>query len=201
MVKKVRNIGHFRKVGHAGTLDPFATGLLVLATENYTRGLQDISQSGKAYQGVIAFGEERDSYDITGRTTRLTEIESVDLSLIEQNVAALVGESDQIPPMFSAKKIAGQRLYKMARKGIVVDRKPHRIFIDTFKITGSTAKTIDFYLSCSKGTYIRSLAHDIGKKSGYGAYLKALRRVSIGEFKVDNAFTIDEFLHFWSALN
>ncbi len=201
IVKKIRNIGRFHKVGHAGTLDPFATGLLVLGTGNYTRRLKAVSDADKAYRGIIAFGEERDTYDLTGTTIHSTEIKSVDMNLIEQKVAELVGPSEQIPPMFSAKKVAGQRMYKLARKGVVVRRKPQPIFVHTFDITGFSATTINFYVVCSKGTYIRSLAHDIGSMSGYGAYLMALRRISIGEFTVENALTIDEFQHFWSTLN
>ena len=103
--------------------------------------------------------------------------------------------------MFSAKKIGGKRLYKLARKGIEVERRPQRIEISTFRITGSGNRSINFYLACSKGTYVRSVAHDIGKLSGYGAYLKTLRRVSIDGYNVQNALTIDEFERFWSTLN
>jgi len=201
VVKKIRNIGRFQKVGHGGTLDPFATGLLVLGTGNYTSRLKAVIDADKAYRGVIAFGEERDTYDLTGATIHATAIKSVDIDLIAQKVAELVGPSEQIPPMFSAKKVGGQRMYKLARKGVVVNRKPQPIFVYTFDITEFSATTISFYVVCSKGTYIRSLAHDIGSRSGYGAYLKALRRVSIGEFTVENALTLDEFQHFWSTLN
>jgi len=201
VVKKVRNIGRFKKVGHAGTLDPFATGLLVLGTDACTRGLQAFSDSDKAYEGVIVFGEERDTYDVTGKPVMSTDIKNVDADLIEQKMAGLIGESEQIPPMFSAKKIDGQRLYKLARKGMVVERNPRRIYISEFNLKSVTANTADFYVACSKGTYVRSLAHDIGRMCGYGAYLKELRRVSINGYRVDDALTIDEFEHFWSALN
>jgi tRNA pseudouridine55 synthase len=201
VVKKIKNIGRFRKVGHAGTLDPFATGLLILGTEKYTRALTTLSESYKAYEGIIEFGEERDTYDVTGRTVRTSEIDSVDLDLIAEKINGMIGESDQTPPMFSAKKIGGKRLYKLARKGVEVERKPQRIEIRTFRITSSADRSIGFYIACSKGTYVRSVAHDIGKLSGYGAYLKTLRRVSIDDYDVQNALTMDEFEHFWSTLN
>ena len=201
VVKKIRNIGRFRKVGHAGTLDPFATGLLVLGTEKYTRRLQTVTASDKVYEGVIVFGEERDTCDITGKIVRTVRLDRIDPALVDQKVSDMTGASEQVPPMYSARKIGGQRLYAMARKGIEVAREPRPVFINAFRVTEYGDRSISFYIECSKGTYIRTVAHDLGQACGYGAYLSSLRRVAVDGFDVTNALTIDEFQHFWKALN
>jgi tRNA pseudouridine55 synthase len=113
----------------------------------------------------------------------------------------MTGASEQVPPMYSARKIGGQRLYAMARKGIEVAREPRPVFINAFRVTEYGDRSISFYIECSKGTYIRTVAHDLGQACGYGAYLSSLRRVAVDGFDVTNALTIDEFQHFWKALN
>ena len=201
VVKKIRNIGRFRKVGHAGTLDPFATGLLVLGTEKYTRRLQTVTASDKVYEGVIVFGEERDTCDVTGKIVRTVRLDRIDPALVDQKVSDMTGALEQVPPMYSARKIGGQRLYAMARKGIEVAREPRPVFINAFRVTEYGDRSISFYIECSKGTYIRTVAHDLGQACGYGAYLSSLRRVAVDGVDVTNALTIDEFQHFWKALN
>jgi len=201
IVKKIRNIGSFDKVGHAGTLDPFATGLLILGTGKNTKKLSQISGSEKAYIAKIIFGQETDTYDVTGKAIRKNELKQINVEKVKDTAIGFLGTSNQTPPMFSAKKINGHRLYKLARNGITVQRKPHRIEIKKFKLISHKALEADFYIECSKGTYIRTLAHDLGIKTGYGAYLKELRRVCINGYHVDDALTIEEFFLLWQKLN
>jgi tRNA pseudouridine55 synthase len=201
VVKKVRNIGSFKKVGHAGTLDPFATGLLILGTGRFTKSLSQISAKEKAYFATIAFGTETDTYDVAGTMLEENTLEMVDIYKVQDAVSEFIGESEQVPPMYSAKKVKGKRLYKLARKGITVDREAQKINIYQFDVVSQDGASVNFFIRCSKGTYIRTLAHDLGIKTGYGAYLKALRRILIDGYHVDDAITIEEFQHYWRGLN
>jgi tRNA pseudouridine55 synthase len=201
VVKKVRTIGKFKKVGHAGTLDPFATGLLILATNKETSRLSKLSIENKSYLAKIKFGQETDTHDLTGRVIRDNEITSVQKSRIEKTIESFLGESEQIPPMFSAKKKDGVRLYKLAREGKNIIRDPHKITIYDIQILGQNALELEIFVKCSKGTYIRRLAHDIGQKTNYGAYLLELRRLEINGYNVNQALTINEFEDFWISLN
>ena len=201
VVKKIRSLTRIKKVGHGGTLDPFATGLLILGTGKETKNLSTISNARKTYVATIEFGRTTDSYDITGAETgqaELTGFENLEMSSL---LKSFLGESLQLPPMYSAKKVDGKRLYKLARKGIEIERKPHQIVL--YDITELRRETyaIEISVECSKGTYIRSLAHDIGIKSGYGAYLKALRRTAIDDFQVEKALTVHDFNDYWKMLN
>ena len=201
VVKKVRNIGSFKKVGHAGTLDPFATGLLILGTGRFTKSLSQISAKEKTYFATIAFGTETDTYDVAGTMLEENTLEMVDIHKVQDAVSEFIGETEQVPPMYSAKKVNGKRLYKLARKGITVDREAQKINIYQFDVVSQDGASVNFFIRCSKGTYIRTLAHDLGIKTGYGAYLKALRRILIDGYHVDDAITIEEFQHFWRGQN
>jgi tRNA pseudouridine55 synthase len=199
VVKKVRYLTRIKKVGHGGTLDPFATGLLILGTGKETKMLSKISNSTKEYIASIEFGATTDTYDVTGNIIK--EVPIQDTIEFKPILESFRGESQQIPPMFSAKKVGGKRLYKIARKGIEIERKPQKITISEIRLLNHENSYIDIYVKCSKGTYLRSLAHDIGEKSGFGAYLKNLRRVAIDNYNIDKALSIQEFNDYWSSLN
>jgi tRNA pseudouridine55 synthase len=201
VVKKIRNLTRIKKVGHSGTLDPFATGLLILGTGKKTKVLAKISEATKEYIATIEFGKNTDTYDVTGTILNQTDVSGILDFNFKPILDSFLGESQQLPPMFSAKKIGGKRLYKMARKGIEIERSTHNICIYEIKQLKRENTNLDVYVKCSKGTYLRSLAFDIGKKSGYGAYLKSLRRVAIDNFTIEKALTVNDFHTFWSSLN
>jgi tRNA pseudouridine55 synthase len=201
VVKKIKNIGKFKKVGHAGTLDPFATGLLILGTNKETKSLATMSQKNKAYQAKVEFGKTTDTFDVTGNIVSENKNTDFDIKKIRKILQKYVGDSEQLPPMYSAKKVNGVRLYKLARKGREVERMPHKITIFEIKEVSNSGNDVEIYVECTKGTYIRTLAHDIGQDSGFGAYLKELRRLKINEFQVSDALSIGEFEKFWLSLN
>jgi tRNA pseudouridine55 synthase len=185
------------KVGHAGTLDPLATGLLVLCTGKKTKTIMNIQDAEKEYTGTITLGATTPSYDLESDINVTFPIDHIDKKLIHQTAETFVGEYDQMPPIFSAKQVDGKRAYDLARAGKEVILNTKRITIKEFEIT-SVTKTedvieIDFRVACSKGTYIRSLAFDFGKALNSGGYLSALRRTRIGDFSVDDAVTADQF--------
>ena len=201
VVKKIKNIGRFKKVGHAGTLDPFATGLLILGTNKETKNLSEYSNSSKEYVAQLVFGETKDTYDLTGETVSIARDKIPGEETVRNIVKDFIGPQDQVPPMYSAKKVDGVRLYKLARKGREIEREPSRITIFEIKELSFSPPELEIYIKCSKGTYIRSLAHDIGVRAGCGAYLNELRRLAIDDFDVKDAMTISEFEHFWRQLN
>jgi len=201
VVKKIRNLTKIKKVGHSGTLDPFATGLLILGTGKETKVLAQISDATKEYIATIEFGKSTDTYDVTGIIMNQVDISGIIDFDFKPILDSFLGESQQIPPMFSAKKVGGKRLYKMARKGIELERNPHNIFIYDIKQLKRDSSALDVYVKCSKGTYLRSLAFEIGAKSGYGAFLKSLRRVAIDNFNIEKALTVNDFQNYWSSLN
>jgi tRNA pseudouridine55 synthase len=191
-VEKFRRRSSVKKVGHTGTLDPLATGLLVLCVGKATRLQNYLMGMEKTYEGTIQFGWATDSYDAAGEPAgemNETDIGGVDLA---PHVAKFVGEIDQIPPAFSAKKIDGVRAYAMARKGETVNLPPKRVTVYEFTITSVTGSTAHFLVRSSAGTYMRSLAHDLGTSIGVPAHLKALRRTAIGRFKVEDAVSFEK---------
>lgn len=199
VVKKIRYLTRIKKVGHGGTLDPFATGLLILGTGKETKLLSQISNSSKEYIATVEFGKTTDTYDVTGKV--MNENSVPQYIEIEELLDTFKGNILQLPPMFSAKKVNGKRLYKMARKGIEVERKAQNITIYELDLLKKADSIIEIYVKCSKGTYLRSLAHDIGEKSGYGAYLKCLRRVAVDHYSIDKALTVEDFNRYWRSLN
>jgi tRNA pseudouridine55 synthase len=182
------------KVGHAGTLDPLATGLLVICTGKMTKQIQRYQAQSKTYTGTLTLGSTTPSYDLetdidtTFPTAHITE------KIILETAEKFIGNIEQYPPIFSALKKDGKRLYDLARSGTPVAVEPRTIRIDKFNITNIDEQNIHFEVHCSKGTYIRSLAHDFGKTLNSGAHLSGLRRTAIGDFSVENAITIDEFI-------
>ncbi|MDA8572269.1 tRNA pseudouridine(55) synthase TruB [Flavobacteriaceae bacterium] len=182
------------KVGHAGTLDPLATGLLIICTGKKTKQIEQYQAQVKTYTGTFVLGSTTPSYDLetdvdaTFSTAHITE------DLIHQTTAQFTGNIEQFPPLFSALKKDGKRLYEFARAGKEVSISARNISVDFFKITAIRGLEVDFEIQCSKGTYIRSLAHDFGKALNSGAHLSALRRTKIGAFSVDDAMSIDAFM-------
>jgi tRNA pseudouridine55 synthase len=186
VVDAVRRFCGIRKVGHAGTLDPFATGLLIVGVGKATKEMQKLVGLDKEYEATLRLGATSDTYDRTGVIKR-TEL----IQLTEEKIKAVVkkftGTIKQIPPMYSAKKIKGKKLYELARKGVEVERQPSTITIHSIKLLKLQAPSFKFQVSCSSGTYIRSLAHDIGQALGCGAYLTELRRTAIGSFLINES--------------
>lgn len=180
------------KVGHAGTLDPLATGLVIICIGPHTKTIESLMGLDKEYTGTIKLGGTTPSYDLETEINQTFPVPALDLALIEKVRESFIGEQNQIPPIFSAKKIDGQKAYDLARKGRAVEMKPSRISITSLDLDTISYPEIDFKLVCSKGTYVRSLAHDFGSKLNSGAHLTRLRRTRIGEYSVADAFNIDE---------
>jgi tRNA pseudouridine55 synthase len=193
-VYRVRKIVNVKKVGHAGTLDPAATGLLIICIgRNKTKEIPMYQEFEKNYSGTIEIGKRTPSLDGETEVNEENDYSYVTSEMIEETRKSFIGKNQQVPPMYSALKQKGKRLYKLARKGIVVERQPREIEIYDFTITRVELPEIDFRIRCSKGTYIRVIADDFGTKLKCGAYLKSLRREAIGEYNVADALTIDEF--------
>ena len=194
VVKKVRNTIREKKVGHAGTLDPLATGLLILCTGKFTKRIDEIQGQEKEYTGIIRLGETTPSYD---RETEVIETRAID-HLTEESIKEaakdFVGTIEQVPPIYSAVQIDGKRAYTLARKGKDVELKSRTVTIHAFDITSIDGPEVTFRVVCSKGTYIRSLAHDLGQKLGVGAHLSKLERTRIGEYKLKDALTIEDIV-------
>ena len=192
-IKKKLNIKKI-KVGHAGTLDPLATGLLIICTGKMTKRINEFSGLNKTYVGKMTIGSTTPSYDLETKPNVYYPTEHINKNLIIETAKKFVGKIDQKPPVFSAVKKDGVRLYKLARKGVKVEVEKREIIIHDFLISSINFPEVEFSLSCSKGTYIRSLAHDFGKELGSGAHLSELRRTSIGDYSVDNSLKLMEFI-------
>ncbi|MFA7227900.1 MAG: tRNA pseudouridine(55) synthase TruB [Melioribacteraceae bacterium] len=195
-VYKVRKAIEVKKVGHAGTLDPNATGLVIVCTGRMTKEISKIQELGKTYTGIITLGRTTPSFDAESDFDSERGFEHITEKDILDARDLFVGDISQRPPMFSAVKHNGQPLYKFARKGREIEREERTVTVSNFEIVKIDLPDIHFEISCSKGTYIRSIAHDFGTRLGCGAYLKELRRTGIGDFKVDDALTLDEFKEF-----
>lgn len=182
------------KVGHAGTLDPLATGLLVICTGKMTKQIDTFQGQTKEYTGTIALGGTTPSYDLETEINETFPISHITEALIYDATKQFIGNIQQYPPIFSALKKDGKRLYEFARAGETVEIKPRTVTISEFEITKIDGSNIDFRVVCSKGTYIRSLANDFGKALNSGAHLSALRRTKIGDFHIDNSVTIENFI-------
>jgi tRNA pseudouridine55 synthase len=195
-VYKVRKAINIKKVGHAGTLDPMATGLLIVCTGKMTKEISTVQQLEKTYSGIISLGKTTPSFDLE---TEFNDEKSID-GITEADILAtrdsFIGKSFQIPPIYSAVKHKGKALYHFARKGIEIKKEPREIFISEFLIEKIDLPDIYFTITCSSGTYIRVIAYDFGIKLGCGAYLKKLKRIKIGEFNVDDAMTTVEFIEY-----
>ena len=183
------------KIGHAGTLDPLATGLLIVCTGKFTKRITDIQAQAKEYTGTITVGGTTPSYDLETEVDATFPTEHITSELIQETVKQFLGEIDQKPPIFSAIKKEGKRLYEYARTGVEIEITARKTTIHEFEITRINLPEIDFRIKCSKGTYIRSLAFDFGKALNSGGYLSSLCRTKIGEFKLENAISPEEFIN------
>jgi tRNA pseudouridine55 synthase len=194
VVAAIRRQFRFDKVGHAGTLDPNATGLLIILLGKGTKLSERLMGSDKVYEGTIKFGETTDSYDSDGEITASLPLLPMSVEELNAAASAFTGDQMQTPPMVSAIKKDGVPLYKLARKGVEVERKPRLIHIYSFRFSAYTEPFGTFRAACTKGTYVRSLAHDLGQKLGCGAHLATLRRISSGAFQVEDALPTDQLL-------
>jgi tRNA pseudouridine55 synthase len=193
-VRKIRNSIKIKKIGHAGTLDPLATGLLILCTGKKTKSIDNYQAQEKEYTGQLVLGKTTPSVDLETEFDHFYPTEHVSSSMITEAASSLTGTLQQIPPVYSAIQVDGQRVYKKARKGEAVELKAREVHVKAFDITSVDFPVVHFRIICSKGTYIRSLVRDFGKLLQSGAYLSELRRVRIGEFEVANAQTIEQFI-------
>ena len=184
------------KVGHAGTLDPMATGLLIVCTGKFTKKLGEYQGLPKEYTGTMRLGATTPSYDAESDVEESFPTSHISPQLLEQARRRFLGDIEQVPPMFSAIKVDGQPLYKKARKGEMVEVEPRPVTIYEFGFTRVELPELDFRVRCSKGTYIRSLAHDFGKAVQSGAYLTALRRTRIGQFRIEDAWQLESLVEF-----
>lgn len=193
VVARVRRLIKVKKVGHAGTLDPLATGLLIICTGKKTKEISEYQAQNKKYTGIITLGKTSPSMDLGTEVTEtvLPDDLSEEKILVARN--KFLGNIEQIPPMFSALKHNGKRLYKLARAGKVVEREPRQVEIYSFEIIKINLPDIHFEISCSKGTYIRVIANDLGKELGCGGILSSLRRTEIGSFNVEDAVDLNVF--------
>lgn len=193
VVKKLRNVIGVKKIGHAGTLDPLATGLLIIGTGKFTKKLNELQGLDKSYEGIIEIGKTTPSYDLETEFDSESDWSHISLEDIERVKGELTGVLSQLPPAHSAVKIGGERAYKKARKNKEVKLEPRQVYIHSFEVKPNLPE-IGFEVSCSKGTYIRSLAHDFGHKLGVGGYLKKLVRTSVGDYKLSDATELEDFI-------
>lgn len=191
IVKKFLNV---KKAGHSGTLDPKASGLMIVCTGKKTKQLHLLLGCDKEYEGIMVLGERTKSYDTETEVCEKKDISHITFEMIQKSVKELTGEISQVPPMFSAVKHKGKPLYKLARKGHVLERKPKQVNVKIFEVIPVLNNELSFRVLCSKGTYIRSLINDLGDNLGVGAYLKELRRTAIGDYKIKDAALPDDFI-------
>ena len=199
VVKKIRNITKLKKVGHGGTLDPFADGVLIIGVGKGTKLLTDIVNEKKSYNATLFLGEETDSLDNEGEIVKRKSVPKLNEDLVIKILNSFLGRYIQKPPMFSAKKVNGVRLYKLARKKIEVERDDQNCTIFDISLIGIENNIIEFAVTCSKGTYIRVLGSDIAKKIGTVGYLTKLTRTSIGKHSLSRSLTIKNFESRWKS--
>ena len=193
VVRKIRNLIKIKKVGHAGTLDPLATGLLIVCTGKFTKKINQFMAQEKEYTGQITLGAVTPTYDLESEPRDFKSIDGITPELIAEAAQNFIGEIFQTPPIHSAIKQKGKPVYLQARKGIDVIIEPRKIMINSFEITAIEMPVVSFKVVCSTGTYIRSLANDFGAALGCGGYLSELRRTRIGNFKAEDAMSIVKF--------
>lgn len=193
VIRKLRKIINLKKIGHAGTLDPLATGLLIVCTGKFTKKINEYMAQEKEYTGTITLGAVTPTYDRESEPAEIKSTEGITPEMIKEKTKEFTGEILQTPPIHSAIKQKGKPVYLMARKGIDVVLEPRKITIKEFEITKIEMPVISFKVVCTTGTYIRSLANDFGKALGCGGYLSQLRRTRIGNFKVEDAMTMEKF--------
>jgi tRNA pseudouridine55 synthase len=194
VVNKIRYAGKFKKVGHAGTLDPLATGLLILCTGIKTKSIDTYQGQDKEYTGFFEIGKTTPSFDLETEVDGIFPIGHIDQEKLEEARLKFLGKISQIPPTFSAIKVNGKRAYQSAREGKEIELKARDVMIKEFEIFSDNFPSVGFRIVCSKGTYIRSLARDFGLALGSGGYLSQLRRTKIGDFSVENALSVNDMV-------
>ena len=199
VVKKVKRITGHKKVGHGGTLDPFATGVLILGTENDTKNLSEITKSNKSYQAELVLGAKTNTLDPEGEIIDQKPIPKLNEQILLKILKTFEGMQKQMPPMFSAKRQKGVRLYKLARKNIEIERNEINVEIDDISLVDFSENRIIFNVSCSKGTYIRVLGSDIAEKLGTVGYLINLKRTRVGNHFIKDSKSIENFEKLWKS--
>ena len=199
VVKKIKNITKHKKVGHGGTLDPFASGVLIIGTEKDTKSLSSITNSDKTYEAEIELGKVTNTLDTEGEVVREMPIPMMESKNIESTLHSFMGKQKQMPPMFSAKKHNGIRLYKLARMGKEIDREDIDIFISDIGLIDFNSNSIKFNVECSKGTYVRVLGKDIAERLGTVGYLTELTRTKVGDHLIDDSLSIELFQNKWKS--
>jgi tRNA pseudouridine55 synthase len=192
VVRKIRNLVKIKKVGHAGTLDPLATGLLIVCTGKFTKRINEFMAQEKEYTGTITLGATTPTYDLESEPGNFKDLNAITVEKIKHTAKRFIGEILQVPPAHSAIKIDGKRVYELARQGKEVKIDPRRILIKEFEITKIEMPVVSFRVVCNTGTYIRSLANDFGEALGCGAYLSSLCRTRIGDSKIADARSMSE---------
>ena len=201
VVRKIRGITKDKKVGHAGTLDPFAEGVLIIGTGKDTKKLTSISSAYKSYIATITLGKETNTLDTEGDIVNKSDIPKLSTKKINKVLNEFMGNQEQIPPMFSAKKIGGKKLYELARKNIEIEREPKEIDIKGLDLIKYSENSLKFEVTCSKGTYVRVLGSDIANALGTVGHLSKLIRTSVGEYSVDDAMPLEEFEKKWKSIS
>ena len=199
VVKKIKNITKHKKVGHGGTLDPFASGVLIIGTEKDTKSLSSITNSDKTYEAEIELGKVTNTLDTEGEVVREMPIPMMESKNIESTLHSFMGKQKQMPPMFSAKKYNGIRFYKLARMGKEIDREDIDIFISDIGLIDFNSNSIKFRVECSKGTYVRVLGKDIAERLGTVGYLTELTRTKVGDHLIDDSLSIELFQNKWKS--
>ncbi|MEO5593465.1 MAG: tRNA pseudouridine(55) synthase TruB [Chitinophagaceae bacterium] len=192
VIRKVRDLIKIRKVGHAGTLDPLATGLLIVCTGKFTKSINDYMAQEKEYTGSITLGATTATFDLEGERENIKDVSGITEDQVKAAVKPFTGEILQVPPMHSAIKKNGKRVYELARRGETIELEPRKLFIRIFEITAIEMPVVYFRVVCSTGTYIRSLANDFGAALGCGGYLSSLCRTAIGDFRLESALNIEQ---------
>jgi len=192
IVDLVRKTLRIKKVGHAGTLDPLATGVLIILVGKATKLFNKFADLDKEYIAVVTLGKITTTGDAEGKIIAEKDFSSVSLKQVLDTLNSFKGETEQVPPMVSAIKYKGKKLYQFARQGIEVPRKPRRVVIKELKLLRFQPPEIEFYLRCSKGTYVRKLAEDVGLKLGCGGYISKIQRISVGKFNIKESISIGQ---------
>ncbi|MDG1300288.1 MAG: tRNA pseudouridine(55) synthase TruB [Opitutae bacterium] len=192
IVARMRRVFRIKKIGHAGTLDPMATGLLLILVGKATKVSQFLMSMDKEYTGTVKLGEATDSQDADGEIVETKPVPELTQADVEKVMATFMGDQYQTPPMFSAKKVNGQKLYKLARQGQTIEREARVINVNRYDILDFNLPEVSVIVGSSKGTYIRTLAHDLGERLGCGGHLCALRRTQVGKFRIEDANTLEE---------
>jgi len=193
VIRKIRNLIRIKKVGHAGTLDPLATGLLIVCTGRFTKKINEYMAQEKEYAGTFTLGATTPTYDLESKPENFKDISEISKEEIENAAKQFIGEIMQVPPAHSAIKIEGKRVYELARQGKEVKIEPRKITVKRFEIMNIEMPKVSFRVVCSTGTYIRSLAHDFGATLGCGGYLSSLCRTRIGDYKLEDARSIEQW--------